>query len=202
MKHILLIAFALYSGLAFSATVTITNSGFVFTPSTITINPGDIVNFQLGSIHNAVEVSEDTWNSNGTTSILGFSTPMGGGEVTGLSPGVHYYVCTNHAFMGMKGKIIVNNFTGINSPEANDDNITIYPNPSNGYFNVKTNINTSSETDLEIKIYNSVGELIYFNKYAYLQDLRYLDLTGYSDGVYFVKLYSKDNIYEKEIIKK
>jgi plastocyanin len=60
-----------------SVTHTILNSGFSFSPSTLTINLGDTVKFVLASIHNAREVSQTTWNANGTTSNGGFETPFG-----------------------------------------------------------------------------------------------------------------------------
>src|SRR2546426_323217 len=113
MKTItLLVAIVLCSffGFATNWTVSATNSQFTFTPSALTIASGDSVQFVLGSIHNAVEVSQATWNANGTTALAGgFSVPFGGGLVlpAQLPLGIHYYVCTNHASMGMKGTITV-----------------------------------------------------------------------------------------------
>jgi len=90
-------------------TVTVTNDGFSFSPDQITINAGDTVEFVLNGIHNAVEVSETTWNANGTLSNGGFALPLGGGEVTLNEPGTYYYVCQPHVgAFGMKGRIIVN----------------------------------------------------------------------------------------------
>lgn len=91
------------------ATVTVTNSGFSFNPSLVTISSGDSVKFQLASIHDALEVSQATWNANGTAALAGgFSVPFGGGTITLTTAGTHYYVCTNHASSGMKGRIVVN----------------------------------------------------------------------------------------------
>jgi plastocyanin len=90
-------------------TVVVTNVGFAFSPDEITINAGDTVDFQIGGSHNVVEVSEGTWNADGTTSNGGFSLPFGGGMVTLDDPGTYYYVCQPHVgSFGMKGKIIVN----------------------------------------------------------------------------------------------
>ena len=86
---------------------TVTNSGFTFTPSLLTVNAGDTVRFQLDSIHNAVEVSQATWDANGNTSNGGFAVDFGGGDVVFNTPGTYYYVCTVHASMGMKGRIVV-----------------------------------------------------------------------------------------------
>lgn len=91
-----------------SATIyTIVDNGFAFNPATITILVGDTVVFSLGPMHNAVEVTQTTWNNNGNTPNGGFSTPFGGGTVVFPNTGTYYYVCSPHAAMGMKGIINV-----------------------------------------------------------------------------------------------
>ena len=52
-----------------STTWTITNSGFHFTPDTLTIVVGDDVNFSLESSHDVLEVSQETWDVNGTIAL-------------------------------------------------------------------------------------------------------------------------------------
>ncbi len=89
------------------APYTIINSGTTFVPESLVVPFGTRVHFALESIHDAVEVSQATWDADGNTPNGGFSVPFGGGDVTGLSAGVHYYVCTVHAAMGMKGTITV-----------------------------------------------------------------------------------------------
>ena len=102
--------FLLISSLATvcEATVTtVTNTGLSFTPADITITAGDTVDWQIGIIHNVVEVSETTWNANGTTSNTGFELPFGGGQVVLTTPGTYYYVCQPHAAASMKGRVVV-----------------------------------------------------------------------------------------------
>ena len=140
-KFILFGAFALIvSGFASGASVTITNSGFTFSPDLVNINIGDTVNFQLGGIHNVIEVDEITWNANGNSPIDGgFSLPLGGGQLTGLTAGTHFYVCGPHASLGMKGKIIVNASSGIGENGTSKKLFSIYPNPTNGKFMLQFN---------------------------------------------------------------
>src|SRR5271157_2217277 len=108
-KAIILSLFTLATTrIGFSTTHTITNSGFTFSPSSITINLGDTVEFVLASIHAAREVDQATWNANGTTSNGGFDLQFGGGTVVLTQTGTHYYVCPPHASLGMKGTIMVN----------------------------------------------------------------------------------------------
>ncbi len=89
------------------ATINITNAGLTFVPDAITIEIGDTVIWQVGSTHNVVEVSESTWQSNGTMSNGGFELPFGGGMVVFDIPGEFYYVCQPHAGQSMKGRILV-----------------------------------------------------------------------------------------------
>ncbi len=89
-------------------THTVTNAGFTFSPADITINAGDSVQWQLASIHDVVEVTQQTWNANGNTPKAGgFSTSFGGGTVKFDTPGTYFYVCELHASIGMKGRVIV-----------------------------------------------------------------------------------------------
>jgi plastocyanin len=100
-----LLLFGVIRGLA--ANHTVVSSGFTFSPDAITINQGDTVTFVLASFHNAQEVTLATWNANDTTHTSGFFVPFGGGSTVLTVPGIHYYVCKNHAPMGMKGTITV-----------------------------------------------------------------------------------------------
>ncbi|MEL7119870.1 MAG: CHRD domain-containing protein, partial [Bacteroidota bacterium] len=85
---------------------TITNSGFVFMPGTLNVTVGDTVNFDIGGTHNAVEVSESTYNSRGTTSNGGFNVPFGGGQIVITEAKTYYYVCQPHVNFDMIGIIV------------------------------------------------------------------------------------------------
>jgi plastocyanin len=144
MKRFTFIAVLLmYSLIVFSAKKEITNVGLTFSPASLTIEAGDNVTFVLELMHNAVEVSQATWNANGTTALPGgFSVPFGGGELlpAQLPVGTHYYVCTNHASSGMKGVIIVGTPTGIDESLGQVD-ISIFPNPAIDFITVNVSNN-------------------------------------------------------------
>jgi plastocyanin len=196
MKKIILIAFALYSGVAFSNKVTIINSGFVFSPDSISLNLGDTLIFQLGSIHNAVEVSQTTWNLNGTSALPeGFSTPFTGGQITGLTAGMHYYVCTNHAFMGMKGRVYVNNVAGENINFNNKYFFAAFPNPTNSKISIQTNFKTDNLNSI-LTIYNITGEKIVYNQF--LSDE--IDFSAYPKGIYLLEIIADKKSYITKVI--
>jgi plastocyanin len=210
-KYLLFGAFALMiSGFASGASVTIINSGFTFSPNDVTINAGDTIKFELASIHNALEVNEATWNANGNTPLLGgFNTPFGQSELTGLSAGVHYYVCSVHFAMGMKGKITVNESSGIVENEPGMKKFNIFPNPTDGKFTLqfngldgKTGSWNRSTPHTTVEMYNILGE-----KVADLSDLitsssNEINMSSVPDGIYFIRMDDNNTIYTEKLIKR
>ena len=69
--------------------------------------------------------------------------------------------------------------------------IVIYPNPTNGFFQIKMNINIESVT-----VYDNIGKIIYSG------NSKTLNLANYSKGLYFVKIKTTSNkIFTKKILK-
>lgn len=137
-----------------AVTHTITNAGFAFSPSSLTIALGDTVVFSLSAIHDAREVSQATWNANGVTSNGGFEVPYGGGAVILTQPGTHYYVCVAHALGGMKGTITVTTPTGVKGERAAlpgefalSQN---YPNPFNPATTVPYRLPVASRVRIDV----------------------------------------------------
>lgn len=180
----LMILFSVLSA-GICTTWTITNSGTTFTPDTLTIVFGDDVDFSLGSTHNVLEVSQETWDANGTDALAsGFSTPFGGGSVSTdlLTVGTHWYVCTQHAALGMKGVIIVEAATTLaeNRPGVN---VSFYPNPVYNLITIRSNVDLAgspySFTDL-------TGKLILRGR---LDDESVtVDLSSFESGIYLLQI--------------
>lgn len=137
MKKIILYLFVWFFSFKLTATTwTVTNSGNSFSPVTLTINVGDAVNFDISNAHNAVEISQATWNANGTTRLAGgFQTPFGGGlvQASSLGLGTHYYICDPHASSGMKGRIIVQSCTPPTQPVSISGTTTVCQGSINNY---------------------------------------------------------------------
>ncbi len=85
---------------------------------------------------------------------------------------------------------IIEPATAINEKE---NNINIYPNPSNGIFNINL-----ENTDNTIEIYNINGQLILSQKAN--DSNTTIDLSSQAKGVYFVKITSEQNVYNNKII--
>lgn len=158
-KIILVLLFATIYLNGFSTSWEITNSGYTFSPATLTIKQGDNVNFVLESMHNAIEVSQSVWNANGNSPIIGFSVAYGGGTVSAsqLTVGTHYYVCSPHAAFGMKGQIIVQVVSALDETKAGNG-ISVYPNPVIDHLNVQFNFSKSNV--FEIKLFDLQGKMM------------------------------------------
>jgi plastocyanin len=132
-KYLLVAVFAAVATIGKGTIHTITTPGFNFSPPAIQILAGDTVNFSIGGSHNAVEVSQATWNANGNTPLPGgFALPFGGGMLftAGWSQGMHYYVCQPHASSGMKGTINVVGTVGLPAVPAPAVTINIFTDPA------------------------------------------------------------------------
>jgi plastocyanin len=180
----------------FSAIWTITNVGNSFSPSTITISEGDTVVFQLSNDHNVVEVSEATWNANGTTALVGgFQTGFGGGTVLPgqLGAGTHYYVCTPHAGVGMKGSIVVEVATSLTENRVQPI-VSLYPNPATDQLWVESEI-----TGSPYHIFDLAGKAMLSGTLT--ESVSKIDIVHLSAGVYFFQI-GNQNVEKLKFIKK
>jgi plastocyanin len=184
-----------------SETMTIVNEGFTFSPDSISIPIGYNIYFDLTDIHDAVEVSQSTWEANGNTPLEGgFTVPFGGGLVPAnmLPQGTHYYVCEPHASGGMKGIIVVQDPSGIPSNTLTA-NVSVYPNPSNGKFQVDLT-DAQFSHDYTVEIYNARGQKVFSTSQNSQQTNINMDLSAYPAGIYFVKLFEGDLLYNRKIL--
>ena len=168
---------------AFCKTWTIVNSGFTFSPSTLTITEGDSVLFVLASPHEAREVSQGTWNNNQATALSGgFQTPTTGGLVlpAKLTVGTHYYVCTPHASVPMKGQILVQ--AAVSTIENAVSGVSVYPNPVNDVMTVKTNKNHVGSSYF---MYDLTGRQVLSGKFV--NETTGIDISHLKAGVYFLQ---------------
>ncbi len=87
--------------------------------------------------------------------------------------------------------------TAIQSPEPYDQKVAVYPNPSNGQFNLKIN----ATGDFQLLVYDSSGNLLIKRKQVKAIDT--IDLTNYSDGIYLLNIYAGNDTknYFQKLIK-
>jgi plastocyanin len=180
---------------------TITTSGFTYSPATLTVTVGDVVTIVANGTHPLAEVSQTTWNANGTATLsTGFGSKTSNYTFTITSATDIYYVCTNHVSMGMKGMITVST---VGVKEQNDmiGNINLFPNPAKDKFSVK--FNSSENGIVTAKLYSVCGqevESLAVNKEfnAGTTTLNFDLQNNIPAGVYFVQL----NYNSKKVIRK
>jgi plastocyanin len=199
------VMFFLSRGSGLAVTHTVTNSDSAFSPSSVTINLGDTVRFQIGSMHDAVEVSQSTWNARGTTPLAGgFSVPYGGGIAVPTAIGTHYYVCETHVSSGMKGTITVNQTTDVKVTNSRIPEVFAleqnYPNP----FNPTTNFGfrLAGLEFVSLRVYDILGHEVAAVVNEVLPPGEYRvqwNASALPSGVYFYTLHAGDFIETKRL---
>jgi plastocyanin len=186
MKKLFLFLLLFLSGTAsFCTTWQITNSGTTYVPATVTIAFGDSVNFTLAVTHDALEVNQATWNANGSTPLPGgFHVPFGGGLLlpAQLPVGTHYYVCSNHVGLGMKGMIIVQDNSGISINKLPGD-LFVYPNPAHNLVTIQTSKDLAGSQYL---ISDQKGTQVLDGKLA--NEATSVDISQLSPGIYLIQV--------------
>lgn len=76
---------------------------------------------------------------------------------------------------------------------TNTDAIAIFPNPTSGILNIN-----AIETNSSVEVFNVIGEKVYTN--SLVKGSNSVDLSGLSNGAYFVKLNSNGNITTKKVV--
>ena len=84
--------------------------------------------------------------------------------------------------------------------DVNIENLFIYPNPSNGLFNIS--FESLNSQDFEISLSNIIGKEIFldrFNNFSgkYIQKI---DLTNNAKGIYFLEIETNDGVINKKLI--
>ena len=84
---------------------------------------------------------------------------------------------------------------GINQAEMNDA-VSVYPNPANDEVTIELGIGMK---DLNITIYNMVGELVYSSEMTNQQKM--IDISAFAKGIYTVEVENKDaKVFKKLVI--
>jgi hypothetical protein len=83
-------------------------------------------------------------------------------------------------------------FSGIDKYEK-EASFSIFPNPSGGKFVINSNGNITS-----IEIYNLHGERVYSDSKKPIN--KKINLSGYSKGIYFIKIYEGERFYTEKVM--
>ncbi len=201
MKKILLIW--LISAISFSLnaqeTFTISADGTTFNPSILNVQPGNNVQFNTGSEHPVLQVSQSTWNSNGSTPLQGgFSFPSGSGIFNPNTTGTFYYICTVHIGSGMKGTITVSESTSTETFSIKES-FRVFPNPANDYIKIR---NSADLPVHEIKIIDMSGRtLLSLNEGYSTDEFFQIGIKHLNKGLYFISIELADTRLTRKFMK-
>jgi len=79
-------------------------------------------------------------------------------------------------------------------------NLSVYPNPSNDYFNISFDLNEIQ--DLKVRILNMIGEKIFFDNLDQFNG-KYdsqIDLSSKSKGIYFLEIETNNGVINQKLI--
>ena len=195
MKRSLLLAaaslFVIVSALATTYTVGV--GGMSFSPSSLTVHPGDVITWTwTDGTHTTTSVSvpggATSWNANINSSNTTFS-------YTPTVLGTYQYQCTFHASMGMVGTITVVSPTGIAPINANPV-FNMYPNPSSDRVHILLN---DSREPATITLTNILGMQLVAENYDATKAVD-LALAEIPAGTYFVNVIQGNKANKQELI--
>lgn len=81
--------------------------------------------------------------------------------------------------------ILTNGFVGNNSISIKSDEIYVYPNPSSNIFNL--NFKPSGE-NYKIKVFNGLGEQVWYKDKAAASGYEVIDLRKQASGIYYIEI--------------
>lgn len=140
-----------------------------------------------------VERSHDGVNFTpiGTKDGVGTTSQMQQYSLTDKNPitGVAYYRLKQTDF---NGDFEYSKIISVYTEAAQSTEVSVYPNPNNGLFNVIT----GGEKTTELKIYNMLGKMVYSTNAA-PGHVTSVDISGLQKGIYTVILYGDDIIARK-----
>ena len=142
--------------------------------------------------------------ANGGTSPYTYNWNTGGSSstITGLGIGVYTVTVTDANGCTSVSSIEVSFADAISASINGSEYINIYPNPSNGEFEIL--VSSKNNGQVTYKVYNTDGQVILINslnKTTNVQNSK-IDIRNNARGVYNVEVRTEKGVYQKRIILK
>lgn len=85
------------------------------------------------------------------------------------------------------------------SEQVNQTNVEIFPNPSNGSFNLY--VGNVNHRKVEVKIYNTTGKVVFSNLYnAGINNTYLINTENFNKGIYVIQINADEKQFVKKII--
>lgn len=155
----------------------------------------------------------DTLCDNGSLVSLPIGTPSGGNySGNGISGGnfnpasagigshqiIYTYTDSNSCVNSDTTIVTVNSCVGIDE-QVNDFGILIYPNPNTGLFTIEKPKGLNEE--VKVKLLDATSKLILDKIILQEKQQLEIDITNYSNGVYYLQLIVGEEVFVKQILK-
>lgn len=89
---------------------------------------------------------------------------------------------------------------GIGDIALNNENINLFPNPSNGRLTVE--LNSLNATEVQVTILDFVGKMVYDKYFTFQQgmDSKEINLVELNEGLYFIRFKTGESVYTEKLI--
>ena len=153
----------------------------------ITLNPSPIVDFGADTIF-IPENANVTLNPGITGTSYHWSTGASTPTIIANNEGYYYVTVTDEYGCEGTGEVFLQVLWGISQPDENNS-VLLYPNPTRDILYISlNNINA-----VEVNIFSAIGKLV--RTYNLDGDKIIVDTNSMPEGVYFVKLITKEGEY-------
>jgi hypothetical protein len=128
----------------------------------------------------------------------GAEIPGSNGDVhVATANGTYYSVVTENGCSSVPSNSI--SVTDVSIREVSAELFDVYPNPSNGVFNIK--LKKAGKALYNIEVYNSLGSLVWKQTNADIDgnNIKIIDLNVTRSGLYTVVLRNKSNSFAKKV---
>ncbi|MFT4525766.1 MAG: hypothetical protein ACI85F_001922 [Bacteroidia bacterium] len=168
---------------------------FASSPDTITICEGEGATLSVSNLN--INNYSLSWNGGAATtdttySITPVTTTLYTLEVSDSTQLWKTCTPTTHEFL-----VVVDICLGIEESDLGENQLQIYPNPSNGKFTIEFTANILEQTQgngSSLEITNALGEIVHQSKIA--SSKSEIDLSHQPTGIYFYKLQIGEKIQE------
>ena len=200
-------AMNLVSG-TYSITVTDSNGCTNVASGVVNYDGGCLMNINIINIQNASNVGGT--DGSATASVTGgdgvYAYTWSGGltlnsaTAQGLVAGSYSVTVTDGSGCSVIGSVAITEpGTSIVVEFTNETTLTVYPNPSNGRFQVK--FENATRAVYELKIVNMVGQIVYVDRQLINGDsTQRINLTQLDDGIYFMSVRNGEQEITKKLI--
>ena len=178
---------------SFAATYTIHVGSMSFTPSSLTVHPGDVItwvwdNGTHTTTSSLVPIGATSWDKPITSADPSYS-------YTATVLGTYNYQCNFHVSMGMVGTFYVVSPTGI-APTSPDHIFSLFPNPTSDVIHVQF---SQPLIPVTISLTDMTGKQV-INTRTNVMIETDLNLRNLPNGSYIITAQQGDNVHKERIL--